>query len=231
MAIYITGDTHGDFTLFPAFCHRMKTTTEDIMIVLGDAGLNYYANRKDQERQEEVSKIPITFFCIHGNHEMRPEHVKGYQLIDWHGGKVWQKEEYPNILFAKDGEIYEIGGKKVIVIGGAYSVDKYYRLARGYRWFEDEQPSEEIKKYVEEQLERVWWKVDVVLSHTSPYRYEPREVFLPGLDQSTVDDSTERWLDTIEEQLEYEKWYCGHFHTMKKIDKLQFMYHDVDRFD
>ena len=39
------------------------------------------------------------------------------------------------------------------------------------------------------------------------------------------------WLDTIEERLEYEKWYCGHFHTMKKIDKLQFMYHDVDRFD
>lgn len=144
MAIYITGDTHGDFTLFPAFCHRMKTTTENIMIVLGDAGLNYYANRKDQERREEVSKIPITFFCIHGNHEMRPEHVEGYQLIDWHGGKVWQKEEYPNIVFAKDGEIYEIGGKKVIVIGGAYSVDKYYRLARGYWWFEDEQPSEEI---------------------------------------------------------------------------------------
>lgn len=231
MAIYITGDTHGNFTLFPAFCHRMKTTTEDIMIVLGDAGLNYYANRKDQERQEEVSKIPITFFCIHGNHEMRPEHVKGYHLIDWHGGKVWQKETYPNIVFAKDGEIYEIGGKQVIVIGGAYSVDKYYRLARGYRWFEDEQPSEEIKKYVEEQLERVGWKVDAVLSHTSPYRYEPREVFLPGLDQSTVDDSTERWLDTIEERLEYEKWYCGHFHTMKKIDKLQFMYHDMDRFD
>lgn len=176
----------------------------DIMIVLGDAGLNYYANKKDQERQKDVSKIPITFFCIHGNHEMRPEHVKGYHLIDGHGGKVWQKEEYPNIVFAKDGEIYEIGGKKVIVIGGAYSVDKYYRLARGYRWFEDEQPSEETKKNVEEQLDRIGWKVDVVLSHTSPYRYEPREVFLPWLDQSTVDDSTERWLDTIEKRLEYE---------------------------
>lgn len=31
---------------------------------------------------------------------------------------------------------------KTIVIGGAYSVDKFYRLSKGYNWFEDEQPSD-----------------------------------------------------------------------------------------
>ncbi len=66
----------------------------------------------------------------------------------------------------------------------------------------------------------------MVLSHTCPLRYEPTEAFLPGLNRSTVDDSTERWLDTIEARLSYERWYCGHFHIEKKIDKLQFMFND-----
>ena len=44
------------------------------------------------------------------------------------------EEEYPNMFFAKDGEIYNINNKKTMVIGGAYSVDKYYRLGRGYSW-------------------------------------------------------------------------------------------------
>lgn len=75
-----------------------------------------------------------------------------YKLQEWNGGKVWVEEAYPNILFAKDGEIYDIAGMKTIVIGGAYSVDKFYRLSKGYNWFEDEQPSDEIKAYVEKQL-------------------------------------------------------------------------------
>ena len=68
-----------------------------------------------------------------------------YKSQEWNGGKVWVEEAYPNILFAKDGEIYDIAGMKTIVIGGAYSVDKFYRLSKGYNWFEDEQPSDEIK--------------------------------------------------------------------------------------
>ena len=68
---------------------------------------------------------------------MRPHHINSYKLVDLLGGKVWVEEEYPNILFAKDGEIFdfEVNNNiyKTIVIGGAYSVDKYYRLMRGWR--------------------------------------------------------------------------------------------------
>ena len=70
------------------------------------------------------------------------------------------------------------------------------------------------------------WKIDVVLSHTCPLRYEPTEVFLPMIDQSSVDKSTEQWLDTIESRLHYERWYCGHYHTDKEIDKIRFMFQD-----
>ena len=86
---------------------------------------------------------------------------------------------------------------------------------------------DEIKAYVEKQLEKVGYKVDMVFSHTCPYKYEPREVFLKTIDQSNVDKSTELWLDEIENELDYKKWYCGHFHTEKKIDKMQFMFEEV----
>lgn len=37
------------------------------------------------------------------------------------------------------------------------------------------------------ELAKVNWKVEVVLSHTKPLKYEPVEVFLDGVDQSKVD--------------------------------------------
>ena len=76
------------------------------------------------------------------------------------------------------------------------------------------------------RLEERNWQVDVVFSHTCPLKYEPVEVFLPGIDQSTVDKSTEEWLDTIDSKLHYERWYCGHYHTEKQVDKLRFMFED-----
>ena len=51
---------------------------------------------------------------------------------------VYYEEEFPSILFAKDGEVYNLNGLKTIVMGGAYSIDKAYRLAYGYGWWEDE---------------------------------------------------------------------------------------------
>jgi 3-oxoacid CoA-transferase subunit A len=132
---------------------------------------------------------------------------------------------FPNLLFAKDGDVFTIEGLSHMVIGGAYSVDKYYRLAQGLGWWDDEQPSKEIKEYVECQV-RKNRNVDVVLSHTCPFNYRPVEAFLPMIDQTSVDDSTERWLDTIELMLDYHVWMCGHWHINKKIDKLQVLYHD-----
>jgi len=226
--IYITGDTHGEFGRFRRFCQIADPATTDIMIILGDAGFNYAGNIYDEERKAYMNSIGMTIFSIHGNHEMRPADVPGYKTKQFHGGTVWYEDKYPNLLFAKDGEIYRFGEYDCVVIGGAYSVDKYWRLRDGRKWFANEQPSDEIKTYVEAQLEARDNKIDIVLSHTCPLKYEPREVFLSGLHQSTVDSSTEEWLDAIEAKLDYKKWYCGHFHTSKRIDRFQFMYEDID---
>jgi len=157
--------------------------------------------KKDKRLKEELSTWTITFFMVRGNHEMDPKNIPSYVKSTFLDGTVLIEPEYPNLVFAKDGEVYSFDvdekPKKTLVIGGAYSVDKYYRLSKGYSWFEDEQPSDEVKARVEKQLSYMNWKVDYVLTHTAPIRYEPREWFLSMIDQSTVDNSTEIWLDTI----------------------------------
>ena len=224
--VYFTGDIHGVPWDIKRYCKRNKLTEDDILVILGDVGANYFGNARDDEMKKVMASLELTIFCIHGNHEQRPANIPGYELIDWKGGKVWRQEQYPNLLFAKDGEIFELEGLRYLVIGGAYSVDKFYRLSRGAGWWPDEQPSEEIKAYVEQQIREK--PFDIVLSHTCPYRYEPTEMFLSGIDQSTVDTSTEEWLDQIEGKISYIAWFCGHWHTDKRIDKMHFLFHGVE---
>ena len=175
-----------------------------------------------------LTAVKPTMLCIHGNHEIRPASIPSYRTKQWNGGTVWVEEAFPRLLFAMDGEIFDLEGLRHLVIGGAYSVDKFYRLARGYGWWPDEQPSQEIKDKVIQTLDACGWQVDTVLSHTCPYPYEPREAFLPMIDQSTVDDSTEKWLEEIERKLKYDHWFCGHWHIDKHIDRMHFLFHSVE---
>lgn len=193
-----------------------------MLIILGDAGINYCLNDEDIRYKEYLKRFKIKLFCIRGNHEERPENINSYKEVEMFGGKVFIEDDYPNLIFAKDGEVYNIDGKSVLVIGGAYSVDKEYRIMYGYKWFKDEQL---ITKEMNNILDKVKGKhFDIVLTHTCPYKYEPIEVFMKGLDQSKVDKSTEHFLDEIEENIDYDKWYCGHYHTEKQIDKIEFMF-------
>lgn len=226
---YITGDLHAEFNRLDRFCAKMETNVDDVMIVLGDAGINFEGGFMDRLKKERLSLLPVTLFCIHGNHEQRPATLPEYHEVAWHGGNVYIEDAYPNILFAKDGEVYTLNGYQTIVIGGAYSIDKPLRTP-GVSWWEDEQPSEAIKQRVESQLECHHWAIDVVLSHTTPLKYEPRETFFPGLDQSRVDKSTETWLGEIESRLTYKAWYCGHFHINKNIDRIHILFESIEEF-
>ena len=227
---YVTGDTHARFQHIADFCQEKHTTKEDVLIILGDSGINFSGLPFDEQKKKYLETLPITIFAIHGNHDKRPYTVDGYAQKEWRGGVVYHEEAFPHLLFAKDGEIFDLGGFQAIVMGGAYSIDKQRRLLWGYPWFSDEQPSEEIKQYVEAQLEKVDWKVDVVLSHTTPLKYEPIEIFYSNVDQTKIDKSTEEWLDRIEDKLTYQKWYCGHFHIEKQVDKLQIMFNNIEEF-
>ena len=226
--IYYTGDIHGSASEVTTFCNRMELTAKDILVILGDVGANYFGDYRDVRLKRILQSLPPTIFCIHGNHEMRPGTIPSYQTREWNGGVVWYEEKFPDLLFAKDGEVFTLDGRTHLILGGAYSVDKFYRLVRGYGWWADEQPSEEIKADCYHKLNECGFSVDTVLSHTCPYKYIPREAFLPMIDQSSVDNSTEWWLDGIEDQLDYQRWYCGHWHINKRLEKIHFLFHDFE---
>lgn len=227
--IYLTGDTHGDFRRIAAFCDIQKTTSADTLVILGDAGINYNKPKSAAPLKAQIAELPITLLCIHGNHEARPQTIPTYHNKAWNGGTVLIEDEYPRILFAIDGEVYDLEGHQALAIGGAYSVDKSLRLERGWNWFDDEQPSEEIKTRVEQRIKELGNRIELVLSHTCPYRYQPKEMFLSFVDQSVVDKSTEEWLDKIEAQIDYDAWFCGHWHTNKDNGKLHFLFENVCR--
>ena len=227
--VYITGDIHGKVYRVSEMVTKYAISPEDTIVILGDVGMNYYGNKRgDRHSKKRLNSLGIPILCIHGNHDMRPETLTTYREDQWNGGTVYVEEEFPCLFFAKDGEVYDLEGTKAIAIGGAYSVDKWYRLQCNLHWFPDEQPSDVIKERVEKKLEELNWKIHTVLTHTCPYDYIPTEAFLKGVDQSKVDSSTEHWLDTIEKKLTYQAWYCGHWHIEKQIDKLHFLFESVE---
>ena len=160
--VYITGDIHGEVYRVSEMIEKYEITPNDIIVILGDVGMNYYGNKHgDRRNKKRLNNFDIPILCIHGNHEMRPETLITYREEPWMGGTVYFEEEFPNLFFAKDGEIYDLEGIKAIAIGGAYSVDKWYRLQRNIHWFPDEQPSVEIKTRVEKKLDDLGWQIDI----------------------------------------------------------------------
>lgn len=222
--IYITGDTHREFSRLDNLNYQKK----DVLIILGDAGINYFLNHFDDVVKERLNKLGLIFFCINGNHEERAENIKTYKEINFFDGIAYAEDKYPNLIFAKFSEVYTIEGMKVLVIGGAYSINKNMRLVYDYPWFKSEQLTKEEMNNIYENVNNRHF--DIVLSHTCPYKYIPREMFLPFVDQNKVDNSMELFLDKIEESISYDKWYCGHYHTEKEIDKIEFMYERIKKF-
>lgn len=229
--VILTGDTHGVFDRVEEFCQEYETTSEDVIVILGDAGINYWLDSRDRDLKERLAGLPVTLFCVHGNHEERPEELHGYEELSWRGGMVWFEPDYPNLLFAQDGEVYDFDGKKALVMGGAYSVDKYYRLANGLPWFPAEQPDERTKRLVEQKLNQLEWRVDYVFSHTVPLDCIPHHALLPTIDQRAVDRSTEEWLGEIESKLHYERWFAGHYHVTCDLGRVHILYEDFEELE
>ena len=147
-------------------------------------------------------------------------------------GRVLWQPEYPNIRYFRDGSVYEICGRRTLVLGGAYSVDKDYRLAKQAQglyggWFEGEQLTEDERKSIEARYLGKYF--DLVLAHTCPYRWEPRDLFLSFIDQKKVDKTMEIWLDNmLDSVIQWGVFLCGHFHDDRTLaPRAQMLYTNV----
>lgn len=237
--VFITGDKHGDFRNLPAVCQDLQTTENDLMILLGDTGINYFGanNHKDITRKKLISEQPITLLCIRGNHEMRPEDVGTYKLIDKGlRDKVYVDEEYPNIWFAQDGGVYSINNETYLAIGGAYSVDKEYRKLMHWTWFENEQLSLLERMEIFHNITMDGRKFDHIITHAAPLSQQPKHLFMSSIDQSKVDKTTEEFLQAVADNTLFSNWWFGHYHSDESWpdgDHRQYhlMYHMVYQID
>lgn len=220
---YLLGDIHGEAAAIEYFYNqnRERLNLDDCqnnIILLGDVGLNYsITGLADFYYKKSLSKLPFTYICLRGNHESRvSEVIKRYpskwEKIEKYGGIVYVEKDFPNIEYLVDGPaIYEFSGYKTLSLPGAYSVDKWIRLVNNWQWFANEQLSEEEMQYGRELVEREK-SVDLVISHTCPIAFEPRDLFLASIDQSQVDKTMELYLGEIEARLDYHRWAWGHYH-------------------
>lgn len=220
--IYMMGDVHGSHKPIRDFYNYLikKPQEGDVLIMLGDFGGNFYLDGRDDTFKKKLARFGFTYFVIRGNHEQRPSILYNTNPNKWHietffGSSVYVENEYPYIKYAADTSFqYNIQEHSTLVLPGAYSVDKYYRLKMGWHWYESEQLNDiemDIGRMIVEAVPN--W--DLVLSHTCPVIYEPTDLFLKQVDQSMVDKTMERYLGEIENKIEYGLWGWGHYHNTR----------------
>ena len=215
----ITGDTHG---MNISRVKGMELKEDEAVIILGDAGFNFYLNKTDYKNKTKFNEMNIDVYCVRGNHEERPENIGAIKVYDEEiKGEVWIEPEFPHIHYFIDGGTYEIEGQSVLVLGGAYSVDKFYRLshfapdAKWTGWFKDEQLTKEEREDILNKVAGAHF--DIILSHTCPVDWEPTDLFLNSINQSKVDKTMELWLQDIKESVDWGIWLFGHFHADRLV--------------
>lgn len=188
---------------------------ETAVIILGDVGLNYHKTKHDWKNKHKAASYGYTLYCLRGNHEDRFSNSKTeiiYQYDPNVSGMIMYEDEFPKIKYFLDWvNSYIIMGKQVLTIPGAYSVDKWHRLQNNWMWFPDEQLTAEEMAEAEEEFKD--GEFDLVLSHTCPIDWEPNDLFLSMIDQSTVDKTMEVWLGKFKEMFDWSIWLFGHYHA------------------
>jgi 3-oxoacid CoA-transferase subunit A len=216
-AYYVCGDIHGGITTIKSFYETNKdklNNQNNYMILLGDVGANFSLDNEDRKFKQELSEYPFTYFCVRGNHEERPSVImnstEGWGVEDFWGGTVYVEKEFPNIKYALDCvSEYHVEGKNILVVPGAYSIDKYTRLAYDWPWF----PGEELtKEEMDAGIKLVSGKhYDFMFSHTCPVSYIPYLGSHMSLDLKARNE-TEKYLGHIKYIADIDWHYFGHFH-------------------
>lgn len=246
---FVCGDLHGSVENFKQVISQIDNPTEkDFLICAGDVGIEYGGNVYGNIKKV-MKHFPGTIIVMRGNHDDRywANHVDAYlnpknanwEIITCFGSSYLRQKTYPNIWYVQDdGGIYHLGYYNILFIPGAYSVDKYYRLLLGFPY----NPKEQLTKTEQNNITyhvgnflSMGGTIDFVISHTAPLKLQSyfNDLFLEGLDQSTVDNSMEIWLDELSKWYEncpqFKQCFFGHYHDDRVInDKYTMLYHNVE---
>lgn len=244
--IYITGDTHSDFTRFTEeqFQIQSEMTKNDYVIICGDFG-EVWTFEEESNREKEaldwLNNKNFTTLFVDGNHENYTRLYNYYPVEEWHGGKVHKIRDY--VLHLMRGEIFDIDGKKFFAFGGAKSYDiqdgilnldeeekiyeyrkrgAYFRI-RDFSWWDLELPTKEEMENGINNLEKVNYKVDYIITHCCPTSIQT--ILESGIYKK---DCLTDYLQQISEKCEFKKWYFGHYHDYRQVNsQFVLLYEDI----
>ena len=245
MAIFLTGDTHGDFSRFrpDIFYEQIGLTKNDCTIICGDFGGIWDGSPEEQGQLDWLEQRPYTTLFVSGNHE-NYDLLAQYPVEEWHGGQVQRVR--PSVIHLMRGQVYDIHGRKFFTMGGASSHDiqdgilepddplfkkKCRRLnARGamYRvnhqsWWAAELPSEEEYQTARDNLGKHGWEVDYIITHCCPSSVQ--DELSSGFYQA---DALTDFLDEIAQRCRFRYQFFGHYHTNKVIrEKFVLLYEQI----
>jgi predicted phosphodiesterase len=215
MAIYVTGDTHGyqdrffdeDRNVVPAV---KKLTGADVLIVAGDFGYLFTGGPKELEFLDKLETLPFTLAFVDGNHENFPL-IYSFPETAWCGGRVHQIRQ--NIFHLMRGEIFDIQGKTIFVMGGAASVDKYMRQ-EGLSWWYQELPTEAEYQNASRNLAERGEQVQYIITHTAPTYIIQAMGYKPSIfAQDGQLCGFLEWVAKDSPAKNYHQWLFGHWHT------------------
>ena len=174
--IFVCGDTHGrsqDTKKLNSrnFPEQKELTKEDVVIQLGDFGWVWYYSFENNKEQEYwldwFAKKNYTLAIVLGNHENYDIIEKLPWIEKWGNQVQVLSRKVGEIYFLKRGAIYEINGRTILTIGGAYSIDKSFRALGVSWWSQEELSREEIDNCLNE-IEQSDKQFDYILTHTCP---------------------------------------------------------------
>lgn len=215
--ILVTGDTHGNQDKWMEQIQPMLFSN-DIVLICGDFGIGFWdgPNGPEETFYDFLCQQEYMILFIDGNHE-NFEKLNSYSVETWCGGKVHKIRQ--NILHLMRGEVYSIEGNTFFVMGGGYSIDKLYRI-EGVSWWTQEMPSEEEYQNARENLKKVNYQVDYIVSHTAPSEtvYYLSTIRSLGIKNHVSEEFLlTAFLDEIQRKVTYKHWYFGHFHIDKEL--------------
>ena len=212
MATFLKGDIHGNLFEIIDFINRFNLGKNDNIIILGDCGIAWRKDKKDLAQNIKLwnecgNRVKLYF--IDGNHENF--NILNSLPIENNMGKIAD-----NIYHLRRGQVYEFENKKILVCGGADSIDKYRRI-ENFTWWKEETISQETIDDIPAG------HYDYVLTHCCPRSvFEKNRIYLSTLqflDENKINHSSEDMLEQLKNKITFDHWFFGHYHINCNLDE------------
>ena len=210
MAIFLTGDTHGDFSRFrpDIFYEQIGLTKDDCTIICGDFGGIWDGSPEEQGQLDWLEQRPYTTLFVSGNHE-NYDLLAQYPVEEWRAGAAGSALEPDDPLFKKKC-------RRLNARGAMYRVNHQ-------SWWAAELPSEEEYQTARDNLGKHGWEVDYIITHCCPSSVQ--DELSSGFYQA---DALTDFLDEIAQRCRFRYQFFGHYHTNKVIrEKFVLLYEQI----